>query len=348
MAPNNAGKPLVNGTKDQKSEVNVVFGAMTIGKEGVEQTRVHTLDETKALLDIFQKHGHNEIDTARFYGQGSSEEYLGQCDYEARGIVMDTKYYPTKGRNMGQEEWDHSPKHLRENLTRSLKALNVKKVPMWYLHGPDRTTPYDVTLKAVNDLYNEGLFERFAISNYQAWEVAQICELCDKNSWIKPCVYQGVYNAIHRSVEPELFPCLRHYGLAFYAYNPLAGGYLTNRYERDTQDVEQGSRFDPNKWQGKMYRMRYWNEPYFDALDIIRPACKKHGLSEAETALRWMNHHSQLKRESGDAIIIGASSTKHLEENMVDLEKGKLPDDVLEALDQAWERVKGISIRYWH
>jgi len=71
-------------------------------------------------------------------------------------------------------------------------------------------------MKTVNDLYNEGLFTRFAISNYQAWEVAQICELCIRNDWVKPAVYQGVYNALHRSVEPELFPCLRHYGMAFY------------------------------------------------------------------------------------------------------------------------------------
>jgi aflatoxin B1 aldehyde reductase len=60
-----------------------------------------------------------------------------------------------------------------------------------------------------------------------AWEVAQICEICDRNGWIKPSVYQGIYNAIHRAVEPELFPCLRHYGMAFYNYNPLAGGVHT-------------------------------------------------------------------------------------------------------------------------
>lgn len=108
-------------------------------------------------------------------------------------------------------------------------------------------------MKAVNDLYKEGYFTRFAISNYQAWEVAQICEMCKANGWVMPSVYQGVYNALHRSVEAELFPCLRHYKMGFYAYNPLAGGYLTDRYHRDDKDDdhEAGSRFDPNKWQGK-------------------------------------------------------------------------------------------------
>jgi len=336
-------------THNQKTNINIVFGAMTIGKPGAEQARVHSLDDSKALLDIFQKHGHNEIDTARYYGEGSSEEYLGQLGWQDRGIVMDTKLYPTRGKFPGAQ-LSHEPEDLRTNLIRSLEALKTKKVDMWYLHGPDRTTPYEVTLKAVNDLHKEGYFDRFAISNYMAWEVAQICELCDRNGWIKPCAYQGVYNALHRTVEQELFSCLRKYGMAFYAYNPLAGGYLTDRYHRDDEESkhEEGSRFDPNRVQGKMYRARYWNKEYFDALDILRPVVKKHGLTEAECALRWMTHHSQLKRELNDAIIIGASSTKHLEQNLIDLEKGPLPNEVLEALDRGWEKVRGISWKYWH
>ncbi|KAI7156646.1 Aldo/keto reductase [Hortaea werneckii] len=340
-------------TAMQKTAVNIVFGAMTFGKEGAEQSRVHDADTAKAILDIFQKHGHSEIDTARAYGNGSSEEMLGDLQWQKRSLTMETKYYPTAGKGV-PGSWDselrHDPEGLRKNLMKSLEALKTDKVDMWYLHGPDRTTPYEVTMKAVNDLYKEGHFKRLGISNYQAWEVSQICEMCKTNGWKMPDVYQGVYNALHRSVEPELFPCLRHYGIAFYNYNPLAGGYLTSRYHRDDQDssIEAGSRFDPNKWQGKMYRMRYWNDAYFNALDILRPVAKKHGLTEAECALRWMTHHSQLKRENGDAIIIGASSTKHIEQNLIDLEKGPLPGEVVQALDRGWEGCKGISIRYWH
>lgn len=105
---------------------------------------------------------------------------------------------------------------------------------MWYLHTPDRTVPYDVTMKAVNDLYNEGYFRKFAISNYMAWvyqrdyprsltrflfflgnswEVAEIVGICKANQYVMPSVYQGIYNAVHRSVEAELFPCLRKYGI---------------------------------------------------------------------------------------------------------------------------------------
>jgi hypothetical protein len=108
---------------------------------------------------------------------------------------------------------------------------------MWYLHGPDRSVPYEVTLKAVNDLYKEGYFKRFGISNYMAsvpllyfgcnrvnlelsWEVAEMVSICKRFGYIQPTAYQGIYNAIHRGVEPELFPCLRKFGISFYEFNP--------------------------------------------------------------------------------------------------------------------------------
>lgn len=131
------------------SNVKVVFGAMTFGAEGREQSRVHDLTDCAKILDVFQAHGHDEIDTARFYGGGTSEEYLGKLDYCKRGLIMDTKYYPTVGRGMGKEQ-SHSPQDVRRNFEDSLAALNVNKVDMWYLHGPDRTTPYEDTLREVN------------------------------------------------------------------------------------------------------------------------------------------------------------------------------------------------------
>ena len=75
---------------------------------------------------------------------------------------------------------------------------------------------------------------------------------------------------------------------------------------------------------------------------------KKHGFTEAECALRWLSHHSQLKQEFGDAVIIGASSKKHLEQNLVDLEKATLPDEIVQALDAAWLVVKPAATVYYH
>ena len=290
-----------------KTAVNIVFGAMTFGN-GQEQSRTTDLDEAKAILDIFQSHGQNEVDTSRYYGSGTSEEYLGKLQWQERGIVMDTKYYPTAGRGMPGEQLTLQPQQVRENLFRSLKALHATKVDMFYIHGPevDRRTPVIDTLREINELHKEGYFERFAISNYMAWEVAQMCEICNANGWIRPCVYQGIYNALNRTVEAELFPCLRHYGMGYYAYNPLGGGFFTGQISRENA-VEKGSRFDPDKWQGKMYRAKYFHDEYFQALDLVKPIAEKHGLTMAEVALRWMTHHSMLGRKFPDAVLIGAS-----------------------------------------
>jgi aflatoxin B1 aldehyde reductase len=164
-----------------------------------------------------------------------------------------------------------------------------------------------------------------------------------------PSVYQGVYNALHRTIELELLPCLRHYNMAFYAFNPLAGGWLTSRYHRDSDSgsaIEPGSRFDPNRWQGKMYRARYWNDEFFTALDMLRAA--KGELTESEIALRWMMHHSQLRAEHGDKVIIGASSKEQLEMNLGDFEKGELEEDVTGALNKGWEVCRGVTGKYFH
>jgi aflatoxin B1 aldehyde reductase len=150
-------------------------------------TRVHTIDDTNAILDTFQQHGHNEVDTARFYGEGSSEEYLGDLDWQKRGLVMDTKLYPTYLLpKLATELYSHKPDDLRAGLMASLKALKTDKLDLWYLHGPDRATPFEETLREVNKLHREGYFQRFGISNFYSWEVAKICEICEQNGWIKP------------------------------------------------------------------------------------------------------------------------------------------------------------------
>jgi aflatoxin B1 aldehyde reductase len=300
------------------------------------------------MIDIFQGHGYNEVDTARHYAGGSSEEFLADIDWEKRGVIMETKLFPTaRAAFPGAESYTHSPKDVRRGLIKSLEALKTEKIDMFYLHGPDRKTPFEDTLGEVNKLYQEGLFNRFGVSNYMSWEVAAICEICRKNGWIQPTVYQGIYNALHRGVESELFPCLRKYGIALYAFQPLAGGFLTGRYKRDQTEFEAGSRFDPDKMQGALHRGRYWNDSYFDALDRLRTVADKHSLSIGEVAMRWIRYHSRLSQEYGDAIIIGASIVRHLEENLKDLEKGPLPDDVVEAVEIVWPLVKGVAPNYW-
>ncbi|KAF5330595.1 hypothetical protein D9619_005737 [Psilocybe cf. subviscida] len=350
-------------TAVQKSALNVVMGAMTFGAPGTMGSRVHDLTDVEEILNVFKSHGHTEIDTARVYAGGTSEEYLGKLDLPAKGFKIETKLYPFK---LGKSPITHDEEGIRTNVRKSLEALNVSSLEMWYLHGPDRTVPYEVTLKVVNDLYKEGLFKRFGISNYMSyvetffalsmkakwftfsWEVAEIVGICKANGYIQPTVYQGIYNSIQRGVEPELLPCLRKFGISFYEFNPLGGGFFTGRYKSIDDVVEEGSRFDDSELQGKMYRARYWKEPYFKALASVKDVAEKHHLTMPEVALRWMTHHSQLKREYGDSILIGASSLPHIKQNLIDLEKGPLPDEVVKTLDEAWTSVQPFAANYWH
>lgn len=129
--------------------------------------------------------------------------------------------------------------------------------------------------------------------------------------------------------------------------NPLGGGFFSGRYKDLNQEGAEG-RFEPNTVQGKMYRARYWTPAYFEALKVVDAAAEKAGLTMAETALRWVSHHSIMKREHGDSVIIGASSVKHLQQNLDDLEKGPLPQEVVDSLDEAWNIVKKDVYKYWH
>lgn len=93
-----------------------------------------------------------------------------------------------------------------------------------------------------------------------------------------------------------------------------------------------------------------WNDANFKALNILKSTSEKHNLTMPEMALRWVSHHSLMKREHGDNVLIGASSTKHIEQNLLDLEKGPLPQEVVDAIDEAWLAVKANpgSLKYWH
>lgn len=352
-----------------KTKLEIVFGAMTFGKEGTspplalpllsnpphtlpgeEQVRTSDLPTCAAILSAFQSHGHSELDTSRFYGSGTSETHLRALSWQSRGLTIGTKYYPNVNGIMGRPVSHLDAASLRAGLLASLEALGCERVDLWYLHGPDRSIPLEETLAEVDKLHKEGRFLRWGVSNFMAWEVAAICELCAQHGWTPPSVYQGVYNALHRTVEHELLPCLRAYNLAFYAFNPLAGGFLSDRYHRDTSDaeVEPGCKFDTGRMQGRMYRARYWNEANFEALEGLREAAGREGVRESEAALRWLVHHSELRRERGDKIIIGASSVEQCEGNLRDLEGGPLGEGVRRALDVGWEKCRGGAWKYFH
>lgn len=201
-----------------------------------------------------------------------------QIDWKSRNVVVDTKLIPGEydGRNV-----KFTLESIRKYLNIQLAAIKADSIPLWYLHAPDYTTPLEETVEAIKTLFEEGKFQSWGVSNYAAWQVQKLVDLSDKLGAPRPVAYQGIYNALHRQVEAELFPCLRANGLRFYEFNPLAGGVLTGALKID-EGVEKGSRFDPNTKQGQQYRQRYFKDEFFDAVQLIRPVAEKHNLTLAE------------------------------------------------------------------
>jgi Aldo/keto reductase family/CHASE2 domain len=158
----------------------------------------------------------------------------------------------------------HEPENLKRVFKQSLACLKTGKVEILFLVTRDSATPIESTLSAVQELHDEGLFEEFGVSNFSAWQVAEASEIAARRGWIRPSVYQGLYNAITRAVEPELFKCLGNYGIRFHAYDPLAGGAFSKSFGA-SDAVAVGSRFDISHVQGKLYHERYWNDAYLDS-----------------------------------------------------------------------------------
>ncbi|KAG0243239.1 hypothetical protein BGX31_010960 [Mortierella sp. GBA43] len=322
---------------------------MTFGPSG-GGARVRTIGEATSIISKFKEYGHTALDTARIYADGNTEKMMGELDLQ--GLTIDTKCFPLQLGGL-------NPARVKESLQESLDALKKDKVHVFYLHAPDYATPIEQTLEAVNDLYKQGKFEFFGLSNFPAWVVTQIYYLCKSKGYVLPTVYQGMYNAFTRGIELELFACLDELNIKFYAYNPLCGGILTGALTHQG-NVEQGSRFDPEAKQGVRYRERYWKKEYFEAVNVLKTACDPHGLDLVQVAFDWLQFHSKLRASRGDeelnvrvifnvsGIIIGASSLEHAVHNLNALKNGKpLPQDVLEAIDRCWDITRENSASYF-
>ncbi|KZT43447.1 Aldo/keto reductase [Sistotremastrum suecicum HHB10207 ss-3] len=313
--------------------VPVILGAAFFG-QGVG-SRIHTEQEAQAFIDVLPEGGLVAIDTSRHYGQGTSEEMLGRLNL--RGSQVDTKIYPEK-------PGDHKAERLRALFQSSSEALNGVSIRIFYLHAPDRSVPFKETLQAVDELYRQGYFKEFGLSNFWAWEVAEVVGKCEANGWIKPTVYQGCYNAIDRAVEtdcqcPRLLPCLKKFGIRFFAYSPLASGFLagTQIVGQQAQAGVSGTAFDNKLPYGKYLQDKYMHRS--TALLKIHEVAASHDLRLSELAFRWIQHHSALGPEN--AIVIGGSRPQHIKQALLDCTQGPLPDTVVHVIESAWAELKG-------
>lgn len=300
-------------------QVDLILGTMTFGESVFSP-------DVGAFVNAFLEEGYTELDTAYVYNEGSCERLLGEVLPELkRPFRIATKVNP---RISGRLDGAAAYKQVNESLER----LRLPSVDTVYLHFPDPATPVISVLEAMADLHDQGKFRELGLSNFPAWMVADVWHICESHGWVKPTVFEGIYNPLTRKAEVELNACLDHFGMRFCAYNPMAGGLLTGRYGK-FEDAPTDGRFThrPN------YQGRYWKKSYFDAVALLKAAAEQHGITIVEATYRWLAYHSMLRGDRGDAIIIGASKLGHLQQNMAAVKAGPLPDDLVTAFDAAWE-----------
>ena len=310
-------------------KVKLILGTMTFGESVFNP-------QAGEFINAFLDAGYEELDTAYVYNDGTCERLLGEVlPGLGRPYRIATKVNP---RISGRLDGEAAYKQVNESLER----MNLPSVDTVYLHFPDPKTPVESVLEAMADLHRQGKYKELGLSNFPAWMVTDVWHICDSRGWVKPTVFQGIYNPLTRKAETELNACLNHFGMRFYAYNPLAGGLLTGRYGAFEDDPTDG-RFThrPN------YQKRYWKKSFFEAVDLIRKAGEKYGINTIKATYRWLAFHSMLDGSRGDAILIGASKLGHLQQNMDTLKAGPLPEEMVQAFEQAWAVTKADSPEYF-
>ena len=310
--------------------MKLILGSMTFADQVGRDTAVE-------MIDRFVAGGHREIDTAHVYVKGKTETLLGEllgADRRDR-LYLATKVHPWNDHGL-------QPAQVRQQFETSLERLDRDSVDLLYLHSPDLETPIAQTLETCFELYRQGKFRDFGLSNFAAWQVAEVAEICRANGWMQPTVYQGMYNALTRDVERELFPCLHNYGIRFYAYNPLAGGLLTGKH-LSIDRIPDSGRFEVRH----NYQERYWKQDYFDTLQELTTACNDLGVTPVQVALRWLISHSRLDSDRGDGIILGASRIEQLNENLEACDSTSLDPSIVAILDRGWEIIRPNCFKYF-
>lgn len=311
--------------------MKVVLGTMNFGPQV-------DLKAAQLMINSCVSRGFKELDAAYVYNEGTTEVMIGQLlpEFSDENLSVATKANPRVSGKLNREA-------VISQCQESLNRMNLRKVDMLYLHMPDANTPVQSALEGYADLYNEGKVNNFGLSNFPAWMVADIYHLCGKLSVPPPIVYQGLYNAVSRNVEAELFSCLREFKMSFYGFNPLAGGLLSGKQLNFDAEPEMG-RFQ----RLASYRQRYWKRDFFNAIQMIVSVANDFGITPAAAAYRWLVHHSLLEYENGDAIILGASSQDQLISNLDAVDAAALPEELVDAFDMAWQITKNDSPPYFY
>ena len=291
----------------------ICLGTMTFGLQCEEPMAVAILDRAAAggvtfldAADVYPVGG--SLDTV-----GRTEEILGRWLVGRRhDFVVATKCAGV----MGARPWDRglSRKHILDAIDASLRRLRTDYVDLYQLHSPDRETPIDETLRALDDVVRAGKARYVGCSNFLAYQVARAVGRSEAQGLVRFDSVQPRYNLLFRQIERELLPLCREEGIGVIPYNPLAGGFLSGKHRRETGPTP-GTRFTLGS-AAKRYQDRYWHEREFATVEALRPLAAEAGISLTRMAVAWVLAHPAVT-----APIIGASRPEQL-------------DDVLPAVDK--------------
>ncbi len=274
------------------------------------------MGETEAqafeLMDRAWDAGINFFDTADAYGGGRSETYIGAW-LKARGssvrdrLLLSSKVFNPTG--PGPNDRGLSRRHVFDQIDASLARLQTDRLDMYLIHEPDSDTPLEETLHALGDLVRTGKVLYAGASNIEAWRLARAvgisqCQALTRFEWV-----QNSYSLLDRAPEREMFPLCADRGIGFTAFSPLAGGWLTGKYQAGVTYPD-GSRMTLRP---EPYRQLV-TDAVFRGLTALSVEARARGVAMSSLALAWLLRHPRV-----DAAIIGPRRPAHLDEALAAL-----------------------------
>jgi aryl-alcohol dehydrogenase-like predicted oxidoreductase len=284
-------------------------------------------DEATRLVERALDRGVNSIDTANIYGRGRSEEILGRAlartGKRAR-VVLATKVHVRMDDDDPNAAGNHR-RHIIEQCHASLRRLGTDYLDIYYIHRPSTQVPIDETLRALDDLVRAGYVRYIGTSSFAAWQVLESLWAAKEYGLNRFVVEQSPYHLLDRSIERELLPMAQTYGVGLTVWSPLAGGFLTGKYRRDTlrPELARFAEGERNSWVD-----RHFVEPAFAVVELLERLAEEKDCTPAQLALAW------IARQPGVAsIVLGARTVAQLDEQFGALDVA-VTDDDRERVDQ--------------
>lgn len=212
------------------------------------------------------------------------------------------------------------------------------------MHTPDTRLPVEETLSGIDALYKAGTIKRFGLTNYTPSQVEEVVQVCKEKGFVAPSVFQGSYNAVARLAEDELLPILRRENISFWAYSPIAGGFLAKTSQQFRDNAFEG-RWDQACFLGKCYHQMYNKPEALAALDRWHEiaAAEGGGIPPAEMAWRWVAHNSAVDGARGDGLVIGAANPEQWRNTLAAIQKGPLTAETAAKIDALWAPLRAGS-----